>query len=131
MTVRAVPLTLAGREWSLRCTLGAMASLEDHGQTWKDTLAKLQGPDLSLKAVQLVVWAMLQGHNGDSPTLVQVGDWIDPENLPTVLQAVGSALRAAFPADRSEDARPPSGTGTPSSAPPTVPSGSPPTASTA
>lgn len=133
MALRGVPLTLGDREWTLRCTLGAMAAIEDHGTSWRETLAKLQGKDLSLRAVQLLVWAMLQGHNGDSPTLAQVGDWVDPENLPTVLDAVGSALRAAFPPEKPGGERPPTGrgTGTRSSAPPTARSGSPRTPSTA
>ncbi len=94
--VRAVPLTLGGREWQLRCTLGAMAAVEDRGQTWSSLLERLKETPPSLRVTQLLIWALLQDHD-DPPTVAQVGRWVDPANLPEVLEAVGSALRAAFP----------------------------------
>lgn len=94
--VRAVPLTLGGREWSLRCTLGAMAAVEDRGHTWSSLLERLKSSPVSLQVAHLLIWALLQDDD-DPPTLKQVGRWVDPSNLPEVLAAVGDALRAAFP----------------------------------
>src|SRR4029077_3590639 len=99
MAVRAVPLMLGGQEWSLRCTLGSMAAVEDHGMTWREALAQLTGPRPSMRATQVVIWAMLQ--DGETaPSLSEVGEWVDPNNFVTVLEAVGQALRAAFPPEK-------------------------------
>lgn len=125
MAVRGVPLTLGTKEWTLRCTLGAMAAVEDHGVTWTNALQQLQGTQPSMRAAQLVIWAMLQ--DGESPpSLREVGSWVDPENFATVLTAVSEALRAAFPADVGGDTRPRTGRGTGprSSGSPTAPSNS-------
>jgi hypothetical protein len=122
MAVRGVPLVLGGKDWVLRCTLGAMAAVEDHGTTWTDALQQLQGAQPSMRAAQLIIWAMLQDAD-PGPSLREVGSWVDPENFPIVLTAVGDALRAAFPADKGGGQRPPMGrgTGTRSSVSPTVP----------
>lgn len=110
-TLRAVPLSLGGREWDLRCTLGAMAAVEDRGQTWNGLLERLKASPPSMQVAQLLIWALLQDDD-NPPTLKEVGRWVDPGNLPVVLEAVGSALRAAFPATESKpDPRPARGTG--------------------
>jgi len=106
MAVRSVPITLDGREWALRCTLGAMAAVEDHGTKWADLLEQLKGPSPSLKATQMVIWAMLQ----PGPSMDEVGSWVDPGNFGTVLEAVSEALRSAFPPEKP-NGRPPKGRG--------------------
>lgn len=123
MALRGVPLTLGGREWTLRCTLGAMAAVEDRGTTWQVLLEKLKGPTPSFRAALTVIWAMLQDSDAP-PTFRDVGTWIEPANFPEVLLAVSEALRAAFPAEQARGERPPKGrgTGTPSSVSPMVPS---------
>ena|SRR5690242_13096034 len=126
MAVRSVPITLDGKEWALRCTLGAMAAVEDHGTTWQDLLEQLKGPKPSLKATQMVIWAMLQ----PGPSMDEVGTWVDPGNFADVLEAVSNALRSAFPPEKP-NGRPPKGrgTGTVSSVSPTAHSVSTPTPS--
>lgn len=109
--VRAVPLQLGGRDWQLRCTLGAMAAVEDRGQTWSGLLERLKQTPPSMQVAQLLIWALLQDDD-DPPTLKAVGRWIDPGNLPEVLEAVGMALRAAFPASPEAKADPPPARGT-------------------
>jgi hypothetical protein len=123
MAVRGVPLTLGGREWTLRCTLGAMAAVEDHGTTWPQMLEQLKGDHPSMRAAQLVIWAMMQ--DSDTPPSVrEVGSWVDPENFPAVLLAASEALRAAFPTEKGDTKGPPRGrgTGTISNVSPTAPS---------
>lgn len=123
MAVRAVPVTLNGKEWLLRCSLGAMAACEDRGESWTSLLAKLKGDQPSMRAAQTLIWAMLQDAD-EPPSLKEVGQWIDPQNFPDVLVAVGEALRLAFPPAKEGGGRPPRarGTGAPSSDSPTAPS---------
>ena len=123
MAVRGVPLMLGGRDWLLRCTLGSMAAVEDHGTTWTEALKQLQGGVPSMRAAQLVIWAMLQDTESP-PSLRDIGSWVDPQNFADVLTAVSEALRAAFPAETGDSPRPPRGrgTGTRSNGSPTAPS---------
>jgi len=73
-----------------------MAAVEDRGQTWAGLLDRLKETPPSLQATQMLIWALLQDTD-EPPTLTQVGRWIDPGNFGPVLEAVGAALRAAFP----------------------------------
>jgi hypothetical protein len=123
MAQHAVYVVLGGTPRPLRLTLGSWAALEDQGHKLLTLLEQWQADPTAYRTLRLVLWAMLQ--QGDQrPTLDQVGDWVDAENLPTVLQAMGDCLRHSFPQENGR-ADPPmaaAGIGTQRAASPSDPS---------
>src|SRR5260370_5390505 len=103
MAVRFVPIILGGQERQLRFALSAWAAVEDHGYDLQGLLDALHGNGngkrLSLKAVRVVLWAMLQEEE-DPPTLKEVGRWVDGDNFSDVMAKAGEAMRLAFPEAR-------------------------------
>ena len=106
-----VTIDLGGAPRALRLDLGAWAALEAQGFEVGELFAGFQGGAKRFTALRALVWAMCQ-HAEAPPTLADVGRWIDGHNLASVMEAVGRALRDAFPEGEGKpDPRAAAGTG--------------------
>jgi hypothetical protein len=135
MPLRNVELVLNGAPHRLRFDFGALAALEDRGDSF-DQLLRLQQKDdgrVSMKAIVSLVWAALD-HEEPRPSWREVSRWIDGWNARDVVQAIDQAALSAFPPAQDNGHGPPpvapeAGIGTVSGASPTVPASSSPPSS--
>lgn len=95
MAIRDTLVALGGGEHRLRWSLSAWAAVEDYGYTMDSILGDM-AKTLSMKAVSICLWAMLQEED-PRPSLAQVRSWVDGENFGVVVAKMGDAIRAAFP----------------------------------
>lgn len=107
MAIRRVLVELGGQERELRFGLGAWAALGDHGLDIDQLFTEAaEGRSWSFRTIQRVVWAMLQTENGQSPTMEQVGYWVDGRNLSLVTMKMREALQDAMPVAETTDPPP-------------------------
>lgn len=111
MAIGEVRIELGGRDRELRFRLRAWSALEDQGFSLDDMLERMRGGGFNLKALQVLLWAMLR-HESPAPSLDEVGDWVGGDNVEMVTAKLGEAIKGAFPADPPPVAAPVgSGTG--------------------
>lgn len=125
MATRRVMLELGGQERELRFGLGAWAALEDHGVTIDDVFAQVE-QRMPFRTVQRLLWAMLQTENGQSPTMTDVGQWVDLRNFEAVVAKAKEAIRDGMPEGSSTPPLGVGGSGAPPADSPLAPFSSPP-----
>lgn len=96
MAIGDVRLTLGGQERLFKFRLQAWAALEDQGFSLDGIVTQMQQGRLPLKAVQVLVWAMLH-HAMPAPTMLEIGEWVGGENVEAVMATLGEAIKDAFP----------------------------------
>lgn len=95
-----IPVTIGGRDFDLRLTLGAMR-LAEHAAQARGIVLELLGPDgwekvsRSANALLVVVWACLQ-HDNDPPTEEWLGAQIKPEHVLELQRRITLMHLAAF-----------------------------------
>lgn len=94
----SVSLQTGDRTYTLSFSTNALCELEDRtGKTIQVLANALNVPDgVSLKMVRDLLWGALRDHHEDTD-IHTAGEVIDTVGLPDVMEAIGKALRAAFP----------------------------------
>lgn len=102
---RDVVITLNGHEHTLRFSLSAWSAAESQGFKLDPLFQGLK--DLSMQAVGVCLWAMLQEET-PRPSLVDVQSWVNGENFAQVMEKMGEAIRVSFPSPPSPSTAAPS-----------------------
>lgn len=94
----SVSLQAGDRTYTLSYSTNALCELEDRtGKTIQVLANALNSPEgVSLKMVRDLVWGALRDHH-EGADIQTAGGIIDTAGLPDVMEAIGQALRAAFP----------------------------------
>jgi len=91
-----VIVRLGEQDHVLRFRLRAWAAVEDRGFQLDQIMNEMQGGKLNFKAMEALLWAMLQ-HENPPPSIPQVGEWVGGDNFAEVVAKIGDAIRGAFP----------------------------------
>lgn len=93
-----VSLQAGDRTYTLSFSVNALCELEDRtGRTIQELANALNATEgVSIKMVRDLVWGALRDHHGDTD-IAAVGEIMDAAGLQNVVEAVGKALKLAFP----------------------------------